>query len=320
MKPTIRKEYILPVVAIIIAGVIIFTVISGSGIFKPEEKIEPPAPSISIGCDEVLWNNTEDVLEASVGNIINPSFEWKLDGKVIGTGQRLSWKFESGEHFISLNVSFDNQTLSSMKSISVIDSVDGITMRDYEASENQRGFQTMFNGKSKGVKEVQVYIDSQPASQVNACGTVSSNALPAGVHTWKAQYHGIEIGSGTFNIQEISDLKISGIDVAPSYQAGSVVEAKITLINTGSVKITEFSTTTLAVNNDYAWMGDKAKREYVDSYTVDIKPGETYVIPIRMTIPEKVSGIRPAGKYTITYSVLLKNQIVDSKIVNTRVI
>jgi len=48
-------------------------------------------------------------------------------------------------------------------------------------------------------------------------------------------------------------------------------------------------------NNDFAFMGDKAKREFSDQYNADIKPGETYEIPIQMTIPEKVSGVRPAG-------------------------
>ena len=72
-----------------------------------------------------------------------------------------------------------------------------------------------------------------------------------------------------------------------------------------------------AINNDYAWMGDRAKREYWDQYKVNIEPGETYEIPIQMTIPEKVSGIRPSGKYTITVYILLKGVKVDTKIVTT---
>jgi len=63
--------------------------------------------------------------------------------------------------------------------------------------------------------------------------------------------------------------------------------------------------------------GDRAKREYWDQYKANIGPGETYEIPIQMTIPEKVSGIRPSGKYTITVHVLLKDVKVDTKIVNT---
>jgi len=66
-------------------------------------------------------------------------------------------------------------------------------------------------------------------------------------------------------------------------------------------------------------MGDKAKREFSDQYNADIKPGETYEIPIQMTIPEKVSGVRPSGKYTITVNILLGDKTVDTKIVNTQV-
>ena len=46
----------------------------------------------------------------------------------------------------------------------------------------------------------------------------------------------------------------------------------------------------------------------------------SYEIPIQMTIPEKVSGIRPSGKYTITVNLLLQGKTVDTKIVTTQVI
>jgi hypothetical protein len=290
-----------------------------SGIFKKQEKIEKPVPSVSIGCDRVLWEDTEEVLEASVMNIDKPSFEWKLNGTNIGTGQKLSRKFEIGENSVLLNVTFNNQTISATKSIIVIDSLDGIDIREYEASKNQWGFQTAFKGKNMGVKGVIVSVDSFPPSEVNECGSVSTKALYSGEHTWKAQYRDVDIGSGTFTIKETSELKISMIEIAPSYIAGSSVNAKIIVMNTGSTTITRFETRTLAVNNDFAFMGDKAKREYSDQYNANIKPGDVYEIPIYMTIPEKVSGIRPAGKYTITVNILLGDKIVDTNIVNTQV-
>lgn len=298
---------------------IIFLIFS-SGAFTTQEKKEKPKPSIpsiSIGCNRVLWENAQEVLEATVNNISNPSFEWKMNGAPIGTSQKLLQKFGVGEHLISLNVTFNNRTLSAKKSIQVIDSVDGITMSQYPISKNQWGFQTMFKGKNTGVKEVMVYVDSLSPLQVNDCGAASTKALFSGKHTWKAQYRDVNIASGTFDIKETSELKINRIEIAPSYTAGSVVKGKIILVNTGSMPITEFTTNTLALNNDYAWMGDKAKREYSDQYNADIKPGETYEIPIQMTIPEEVSGIRPSGKYTITVQVLLKGVKVDTKIVNT---
>ncbi|MCE8429051.1 MAG: hypothetical protein J5U19_11755 [Candidatus Methanoperedens sp.] len=52
-----------------------------------------------------------------------------------------------------------------------------------------------------------------PLSEVNACGAVSTKELMAGEHTWKAQYRDVVIGSGTFKIKEISELKISRREV-----------------------------------------------------------------------------------------------------------
>lgn len=314
MAIKIKKHYIF-----IFLAAIILVLIFSQGNFKKQAILEKPAPSVSIGCDRVIWKDTEEILEASVKNIDKPSFEWKLGDINIGTGQKLSRKFETGENSVSLNVTFDNQTISAKKSIIVIDSVDGVNIREFAASKNQRGFQTTFKGKNMGVKGVKVYVDSLPPLEINACGAVSTKALYSGEHTWKAQYRDVDIATGTFNIKETSELKIARIEIAPGYTAGSVVKAKIILMNTGSVAITGFETRTLAVNNDFAFMGDKAKREFSDQYNANIKPGEAYDIPIEMTIPEKVSGVRPSGKYTITVNILLDGKTVDTKIVNTQV-
>ncbi|PWB54754.1 MAG: hypothetical protein C3F06_03905 [Candidatus Methanoperedenaceae archaeon] len=301
----------------ILGAIIIFFLIFNSDNLTPREKKEKPKPLVSIGCNRVLWDDSQEVLEATVNNISNPSFEWKMNDNLIGTSQKLIQKFGVGDYSILLNVTFYGQALSAKKSIQVIDSVDGITMNEYAVSKNQWGFQTMFKGKNTGVKDVMVYVDSLPPLQVNDCGAASTKALFSGKHTWKARYHEANIASGTFDIKETSELKINRIEIAPGYTAGSVVKAKLVLMNTGSVAITEFATNTLVVNNDYAWMGDRAKRQYSDQYKADIDPGETYEIPIQMTIPEKVSGVRPSGKYTITIDALLNGVKVDTKIVNT---
>jgi len=83
--------------------------------------------------------DTEEILEASIKNIDKPSFEWKLNGFNIGTGQKLSRKFEVGENSILLNVTFNNQTISATKSIIVIDSVDGVNIREFAASKKPVG-------------------------------------------------------------------------------------------------------------------------------------------------------------------------------------
>ncbi len=313
--PKTKKHHIILILAILILTS------SGAALLLHKDKMtqEKPAPSISIGCDRVLWKNTGLELAASTQNIDKPLFEWTVDGKIVGRSQKLSQKFDMGEHRVVLNVSFDNTTLKANQSIIVVDSVDGISLRGSAASKNQWGFQTIYRGKVVGVKGVMVSIDSLPKAEVNPCGSLSTKPLFAGEHTWLAQLQGFTIGSGTFNLKEVSEIKIARVDVAPSYTAGSTVNGKIVLKNTGSTTVTGFDIKTVAVNNNYAWMGDKAKREFSDQYNADIKPGETYEIPVRVTIPEKVSGIRPSGRYTITVTLIMKGQAIDTKAVNTEV-
>jgi hypothetical protein len=314
--PKTKKHYIILIIAILI-----LTSISGAALLLHKDKLPPekPAPSVSIGCDRVLWKNTGIELAASTQNINKPLFEWIVDGKIAGRSQKLSQKFDMGEHRVVLNVSFDNMTLTANQSVIVVDSVNGISLRDSAASKNQWGFQTMYRGKTAGVKGVMISVDSLPAAEVNPCGSLSTKSLFAGEHTWRAQLQGSTIGSGTFNIKKVSEIKIARVDVAPSYSAGSTVNGKIVLKNTGSTTVTGFDIKTVAVNNNYAWMGDKAKREFSDQYNADIKPGETYDIPVRVAIPEKVSGIRPSGKYTITVTLVMNGQTIDTKAVNTEV-
>ncbi len=280
---------------------------------------KPKPPSVSIGCDRVVWEGTELEITASTQNINNPQFNWTSDGKDAGSGPKLMNKFDVGEHRIMLKVTFDNKTLTANQTTIVIDSTEGVSVRDSFASKNQWGFQTQYNNKNSGVKGVTVSVDSSAPSEVNACGHLSSKALMAGDHTWNAVFHGKNIGSGKFNIKEVSEVKITRLDLAKSYTAGSTVNAKIVIVNTGSSIVTGFDIRTLAVNNNYAFMGDKAKKEYIDQYKTELKPGVSYDIPIGFTIPEKVSGIRPSGKYTITISLVLNGQVVDKKIVNTEV-
>jgi len=289
--------------------------------FLGEEKTQekPKPPSVSIGCDRVVWEGTELEITASTQNIKNPQFNWTSDGKYAGSGPKLMTKLDVGDHRIMLKVTFDNKTLTANQTTIVIDSTEGVSVRDSVASKNQWGFQTKHNSKNSGVKGVTVSVDSSAPSEVNACGHLSSKALMAGDHTWNAVFQGKNISSGKFNIKEVSEVKITNMDIAKSYTAGSTVNAKIVIVNTGSTIVTGFDIRTLAVNNNYAFMGDKAKKEYVDQYKTDLKPGVSYDIPIGFTIPEKVSGLRPSGKYTITVSIVLNGQVVDKKIVNTEV-
>jgi len=148
----------------------------------------------------VVWNGTELEIAATTQNINKPLFNWTVDGKDAGSGQKLRQMFDKGEHRVMLNVTFDNKTLTANQTTIVIDSTDGVSVRDTFASKNQWGFQTLYKGKKYGVKGAMVSVDPSAPSEVNACGYLTSKALMAGDYTWKAVYQGKTIGSGKFNV------------------------------------------------------------------------------------------------------------------------
>lgn len=319
-RKKIKKVHIIVAMAILaVLALLVLGALALSQGFLGGKHPREEIPSVSIGCDRVVWNGTELEIAATTRNINKPLFNWTVDGKDAGSVQKISKIFDKGEHRVILNVTFDNKMLTANQTTFVIDSTDGVSVRDSSASNNQWGFQTIYKGKKYGVKGVTVSVEPSAPSEANACGYVSSKALMAGNYTWKAMYQGKTIGSGKFHIKEVNEVKITRMDIAKSYTAGSTVNAKIVVVNTGSTTVTGFEIKTLAVNNNYAFMGDKAKKEYTDQYNTDLKPGVSYDIPIGFTIPEKVSGIRPSGKYTITVSLILNGKVVDTKVVNTEV-
>ena len=273
-------------------------------------------PYVSIGCDRVFWNDDEIALLATFINIEKPELEWIIDGKVVENANNLVL----GEHQVILNVNFGDKTLHDQKTIIVIDSTDDISLSNLQYSQNQWIFQTLYQGKQFGVNDVRISIDSSAPIEVNTCGNLITKPLFAGEHTWQAEYRGNIISSGSFNIRQINDIKISSIEVAPSYRAGDTVNGKIILTNMGSTTITGFEIETLVINHKYEWMGDQAKKEYHEKYTSKLDPGGKYSIPIRVKIPEKVSGVRPIGDYSITINLILNGQTIDTKVVNTEVV
>ena len=211
IKPGIKIEKIHITVALAALAVLVLAAIAlSTGFFgeeQPQEKPKPP--SVSIGCDRVVWNGTELEITGTTQNINKPLFNWTVDGKDAGSGQKLMQKFDKGEHLVTLAVTFDSKTLTANQTTLVIDSTDGVSVRDSSASKNQWGFQTIYRGKKSGVKGVTVSVDSSAPPEVNACGYLTSKALMAGDYTWKAVYQGKVIGSGKFNIKEVSEVKIT---------------------------------------------------------------------------------------------------------------
>jgi hypothetical protein len=287
---------------------------------KESRVITPPKPSVSIGCSQVIWESKELSLEASTSNINAPMFRWFIDGKNAGDAGKIKQKFDTGWHEVQVNVSFDNQSLSTSKQIIVINSTDGVSLRDFQASTNQWGFRTTYNGRDINVEGVRIVVDSLPAISMPACGPLATSALRAGEHTWEANYQEKILGRGSFILKEADELKIISVNIAPGYKAGDTVNSKIVLENKGTKTIKGFDIKTLVINNNYAWMGDRAKKEFYDQYEPELVPGQRYEIPVIVKIPESVSGVRPSGRYTITVTVILKNQaIADTRSFDTQV-
>lgn len=286
---------------------------------KESKIITPPKPSVSIGCSQVIWGSKELSLEASTSNINAPVFQWFIDGKSAGDTGKIKQKFDTGSHQVQVNVSFGNQSLSTSKQVIVINSTDGVSLRDFQASTNQWGFRTTYNGRDINVEGVRIVVDSLPAT-MPACGSLATGALRAGEHAWEANYQDKILGRGSFTLREVEELKIISVNIAPGYKAGDTVNGNIVLENKGTKTIKGFDIKTLVVNNNYAWMGDKAKKEFYDQYEPELVPGQRYEIPVIVKIPESVSGVRPSGRYTITVTVILKNQaIADTRSFDTQV-
>lgn len=115
-------------------------------------------------------------------------------------------------------------------------------------------------------------------------------------------------------------LKISNLRIAPNYKTGDTISTELVVINVGTVDIDGFKIETLIINNKYAWMGDKAKREYSFDYSDTLRPGETAKLPIVATIPEKVNGIRPTGTYTINFEMTYSSDASSSITLETKVV
>lgn len=308
---------ILAIILITIIGVVVILSIPNDD-DQHQNVYVPKLSQISIGCDRTIWNNEQLDIKPSINNIDNPLFKWFLDDKYVGNNNTLKQKLDLGEHKISLNVGFGNQTLEDNMSVTVIDSIKGISVFASQESKNQWKFQAQYNRKNAGIKGVNIYIDSLPKKDTNACGYMSI-PLMSGDHVWKAEYNGNVIVSGNFSLKEVTEIKIEKIDVKSSYRVGDIVDGKIVLKNTGTTIIKNFDIKTLVVNHKFEWMGDVAKKEYYDKYDSQLKPGELFEIQMQVKIPEKVNGVEPTGKYTLTMNLILNDKIVDKKIVDTEI-
>lgn len=284
-------------------------------------------PSVSAGCDQVVWQGTEVELHATTKNIKDPVFVWRSGEEILGTRKDLSHIFAVGEHTITLEVSFrdnrsaENRTMKDSLRIIVLDRVSGISVNvSAGRAPAERNFQTTYRGASMLIPGITITVDGIPYNKITGCGRISVAGLSPGQHRWYATYHGETVANGTFIVAEITQLKIKEVGIASLYHIGDTVDAKLVVLNTGTTPVSTFTVKVLIVNHKYEWMGDIAKYEYSTEYTNEIQPGQQMDLPVRARIPEKVGVIKPTGDYSITISLLINGQEVDRKTVTTTII
>jgi hypothetical protein len=288
------------------------------------KKIEP---QVSAGCSQVVWQGSEVELRASAKNIENPAYVWLAGDEVLGTERDLIYVFDLGEHTIKLDVSFcdnngtENKTLSASMKVIVIDSLEQISV-DSTAGvmPTERTFQTTYLGNNLMIKGVRIDVDGIEYDKMQGCGRISVTELTPGEHRWNATYRGVIIANGSFSVADIIGLKIKGASIEPVYHVGEMVDAKLTVQNTGTTLINKFVVHVRIVNHKYEWMGEIAKYEYSIEYTDELPPGQKMDIPVRAKIPEKVGMVKPTGDYSIIIELVINGQVIDSKTMKTEII
>ncbi len=277
-------------------------------------------PSVSIGCSRVVWKDTEVHLSATT-SFRTAKFEWSIGNKTVGTERNLAYTFAPGENTIIVKAESGNDSLQDETRIIVVNSTEGILAEAVAGSmSNERVFMTKFNDATYYIDRVSVVLDGKDMGTIPECRRMTVSGLAAGAHTWKAALQGRDIGSGSFNLESVTQIKITKIDIAGSYRAGDTVNARIYLLNTGTVPVNQFSIKALAVNHNFEWMGDIAKKEFTSDFDYELKQGNSVEIPVQVTIPEKVSGIRPAGDYSITIQLIINNNVQETQTVKTVVV
>lgn len=277
-------------------------------------------PSVSIGCNRVVWEGTEVRMSGST-NLRGAQFQWLIGDKTIGTESNLVYTFAPGKNMVLFKAVSGNDSLHDGAQIIVVNSTDGILGEIVAGGmDNERVFMTKFKDSAIFVDDVSIVVDGKNHGSPPECRKMIVSGLAAGAHTWKMTFHGNDIGSGSFNLEPIIRIRITKIDIAGSYRAGDTVNAKIYLLNTGTLPIKQFSIKTLAVNHKFEWMGDISRKEFTSDFEYELKQGSPVEIPVRVTIPEKVSGVRPVGDYSITIQLIVNNNLQDKQTVKTVVV
>lgn len=320
-----KKVYpiIILLIIIIISSFLIFNYYNNQKIHSATGSILKE-PQLNIGCSHVVWVDENETLTAHVNNMIgNISYSWWIDGinNNDTTVHELTKSFTQGAHSIKVTASNDTIKLEKEITITGISSAKDISVKPSPSSTfSTWKFQAGCCGTPANVQGIQIILNENPVGTSQMCTPVTINGMSAGNYTWSAQYHQQTVGNGIFEVPKNKVLRISNVDIASQYTTGDTISAKLIVINSGTQDIKGFHVNTHIINDDLAWMGDIATKEYTFDYKNTISPGESAQIPITASIPEKVKGVRPTGHYTITIEIHYDDQKTCSLTKETEVI
>lgn len=325
----LRKKHIILIIIFILEGAVAYGLWTLYYASQPQEYSasteKTPAkyvfkPDVSIGCSRVVWKDAGVHLAAST-NLRSAQFQWLLENKSIGTERELVYSFAAGEHNILLKATSGNDSVQDEILIIAVNSTEGISADAATGSmSNERVFITKFKDAMYDVDGVSIILDNKDMGTIPECRKLTVSGLYAGSHTWKATFNGKDIGSGSFKLEPETRIKITRVDIAGNYRAGDTVKGTIYLQNWGTVPVKAFSIRTLVVNHKFEWMGDVAKKDFTNIFDYELVPGAPVEIPVSVQIPEKISGLRPAGDYTITIQLIVNNNVMETQSVNTVVV
>lgn len=285
-----------------------------AGIYRP--------PELHIGCSHIVWEGENITLMANVNDFLGTvRYSWWIDNKNESDSPESNFIFSEGVHVIRAEASNGSFMLDKEITITAISSIQGITVEPQPSEyHGTLKFKTYFNDVPANVPGIQILFDDNIIGVSEQCKPVSVTGTTFGTHIWSAQYHDQNISSSIIEVPVVEKLKISNINIAPKYKTGDTISAELVVINVGTVDVDGFKIKTLIINNNYAWMGDKAKREYHLDYSGTLRPGDIAKLPIETTIPEKVSGIRPTGTYSINLEMTYSGKESSSIALETKVV
>ena len=316
---SLKRNILIALIQLTIIGSVMFLL--SPYLFPQHITISPKSPEIHI-CDQVLWAGEPVTLKAAVSGMDRPvSYVWSIDNiPVNSTGEEFNTEFQAGSHSITIMASNEINSLHKQINIDAVTSTAGLrVVPEHSNTYGTWKFRTFVNNHSISVPGTQVTMGDMK-NTAQQCSPASVKGVSAGSYTWKAMYHDQVIGSGIIEVPEMYMLQVVSVDIKPEYSAGDTISSTLVVTNTGTMDIAGFHINALVLNHKFAVMGDAAQREFRIDHSDTLLPGESAKLPIHVSIPEKVQGIRPTGRYTIKLDLVSGNSKVSSITLETQVV